>query len=131
MNRNQHPRTHILYFESADSSHKSFRWRHPVTPCKKSFGEQGVQGSSPFETYPRDWRVADEARAMESPIRRRPATIRRSADGAAAAVPLIIHHKGLEISMIPRPVYFLRMHTQYFITSKIPVLCQIKRGCRI
>ena len=51
------------------------------------------QTSSPFETCPRDWRVADEARAMESPIRRRPATIRRSADGAAAAVPLIIHHK--------------------------------------
>ena len=32
---------------------------------------------------------------MESPIRRRPATIKRSADGAAAAVPLIIHqHSG-------------------------------------
>ena len=25
-------------------------WQHPVTPCKKSFGEQGVQGSSPWSS---------------------------------------------------------------------------------
>ena len=51
------------------------------------------QSSSPFETCPRAWRVVDEARAMESPIRRRPAIIKRSADRAAAAVPLIIHQQ--------------------------------------
>ena len=59
-----------------------------------------------------------EVSAMESPMRRRPATIKRSADGAAAAVPLIIHHcKSLETLSLKA---FVFIYSIFFFSFSAP-----------